>query len=133
MWTAAQVGDARAQALMAFLYIAGDGVPKSLPDAEAWARKSAAQGDAFGQIILGGMYQSNEISGPANPEEKKARIAEGNEQLTRLEREQGIPAPARVIDGNAAGREGMAILLMGVVKAVADITKEDPHEQEEIE
>jgi hypothetical protein len=50
-----------------------------------------------------------------------------------LEREQGIPAPAIIIDGNAAGREGMAILLMAVVKAWADVTKPDPHEQEEIE
>jgi hypothetical protein len=130
MWTAAQAGDARAQALMAFLYIAGDGVPKSLPDAGAWARKSAAQGDAFGQIILGGMYQSNEISGPANPEEKKARIAEGNEQLTRLEREQGIPAPARVIDGNAAGREAMMILALGFAKEIAKQDKADEEEKE---
>jgi uncharacterized protein len=52
----AQRGDARAQAMLGFMYANGRGVPQSYEVAVDWYLKSAEGGDPTGQYLLGLMY-----------------------------------------------------------------------------
>ena len=52
----AQRGDARAQAILGFMYANGRGVPQSYDVAVDWYLQSAEQGDPTGQYLLGLMY-----------------------------------------------------------------------------
>ena len=52
----AEHGDARAQAMLGFMYANGHGVPQSYDVAVDWYLKSASQGDPDGQYLLGLMY-----------------------------------------------------------------------------
>ncbi len=54
--TLAQRGDARAQAILGFMYANGRGVPQSYDVAVDWYLQSAEQGDSTGQYLLGLMY-----------------------------------------------------------------------------
>jgi uncharacterized protein len=54
--TLAQRGDARAQAMLGFMYANGRGVPQSYDVAVDWYIRSAEQGDPDGQYLLGLMY-----------------------------------------------------------------------------
>src|ERR1700690_147163 len=46
-------GDSRAQAILCFLHTHGRGVPQSFSEAANWCRRSAEQGNAQGQYMLG--------------------------------------------------------------------------------
>jgi TPR repeat protein len=81
------LGDARSQAITAYLIHEGLGVRKSMPVAYAWAKESAEAGDAFGQEILGGMYEKNEVPNP-DPAQARIWIAKKYEQLNRQKQEQ---------------------------------------------
>ena len=52
----AERGDARAQAMLGFMYANGNGVPQSYDLAADWYERSAVQGDPTGQYLLGLMY-----------------------------------------------------------------------------
>jgi TPR repeat protein len=52
----AQRGDARAQAILGFMYANGRGVPQSYDVAVDWYVQAAEQGDPTGQYLLGLMY-----------------------------------------------------------------------------
>jgi uncharacterized protein len=52
----AERGNARAQAMLGFLYANGEGVPQSYDLAVHWYMWSAEQGDPTGQYLLGLMY-----------------------------------------------------------------------------
>jgi TPR repeat protein len=52
----AEHGDARAQAMLGFMYANGHGVPQSYDVAVDWYFQSAEQGDPEGQYLLGLMY-----------------------------------------------------------------------------
>jgi TPR repeat protein len=52
----AEHGDARAQAMLGFMYANGHGVPQSYDVAVNWYLQSAEQGDPEGQYLLGLMY-----------------------------------------------------------------------------
>jgi TPR repeat protein len=54
--TAAERGNAHAQALLGFMYANGQGVPQSRDLAVDWYERSAQQGDPTGQYLLGLMY-----------------------------------------------------------------------------
>jgi|ERR1700674_1245880 len=49
----AERGDARAQAIMGYLYATGRGVPQNYIEAARWYRRASEQGDANGQYMLG--------------------------------------------------------------------------------
>lgn len=49
-------GNARAQALLGFMYANGQGVPQAYDAATYWYRLSAEQGDPTGQYLLGLSY-----------------------------------------------------------------------------
>jgi TPR repeat protein len=49
-----------AQAELAVMYHAGDGVPQDYARAAAWYRKSAEQGNSIAQSSLGAMYVNGE-------------------------------------------------------------------------
>jgi uncharacterized protein len=53
---AAQAGDARAQYLLASLYVNGNGVPKDMKEAATWLERSAAQGYGRAGADLGMSY-----------------------------------------------------------------------------
>jgi TPR repeat protein len=53
---AARRGNARAEALLGFMYENGFGVPQSFAAAADWYARAAAQGDPFGQNMLGLLY-----------------------------------------------------------------------------
>jgi TPR repeat protein len=52
----AENGDARAQAMLGFMYANGHGVPQSYDVAANWYLQSAEQGDPEGQYLLGLTY-----------------------------------------------------------------------------
>ena len=52
----AEHGNARAQAMLGFMYQNGQGVPQSYELAVDWYERSAQQGDPNGQYLLGLMY-----------------------------------------------------------------------------
>jgi len=52
----AERGNARAQAMLGFMYANGNGVPQSYDRALEWYARSAEQGDPTGQYLLGLMY-----------------------------------------------------------------------------
>src|SRR5262245_43016996 len=52
----AEHGDARAQALLGFMYANGRGVPQSYVEAAQWYRRASEQGNATAQYMLGLMY-----------------------------------------------------------------------------
>jgi len=54
--TLAQRGNARAQAMLGFMYANGRGVPQSYDVAVDWYLQSAEHGDPTGQYLLGLMY-----------------------------------------------------------------------------
>jgi uncharacterized protein len=54
--TLAERGDARAQAILGFMYANGRGVPQSYDLAVDWYLQSAERGDPTGQYLLGLMY-----------------------------------------------------------------------------
>jgi uncharacterized protein len=54
--TLAERGDARAQAILGFMYANGRGVPQSYDLAVDWYVQSAERGDPTGQYLLGLMY-----------------------------------------------------------------------------
>jgi TPR repeat protein len=53
---AAEQGDSQAQAMLAGMLLAGEGIPKDVVQALDLAQKSAAQDDASGQAVLGKIY-----------------------------------------------------------------------------
>jgi len=52
----AELGSAKTQAALCFLYYNGLGVPQDFTEAMKWCRKAADQGNAYGQCGLGFMY-----------------------------------------------------------------------------
>jgi TPR repeat protein len=55
-WPLAQAGDARAQAIIAYMFANGRGVPQSYIEAAIWYRRASEQGDPNAQYMLGLMY-----------------------------------------------------------------------------
>jgi len=58
VYKAAEIGDAKAQALLGAMYATGQGVPLDYAESEKWSRKAAKQGEAGGQFMLGFMYDT---------------------------------------------------------------------------
>ncbi|MBN8989401.1 MAG: sel1 repeat family protein [Rhizobiales bacterium] len=56
----AEHGQARAQAMMGFMYATGQGVPQSYDAAAYWYRLSAEQGDTTAQYLLGLAYDKGQ-------------------------------------------------------------------------
>jgi hypothetical protein len=67
----AEKGDARAQAILALIYLLGQGSPEDISGAVKWSRKSAEQGDAFAQSILGHFYLEGKVFPQDNTEAVK--------------------------------------------------------------
>ena len=70
----AQRGDARAQAILGFMYANGRGVPQSYDTAVDWYVRSAEQGDPTGQYLLGLMYEDR----------KSTRLNSSHEFVSRM-------------------------------------------------
>ncbi len=126
MRIAANAGDARSQAMMAYFAHEGEGVPKNLREAEDWAQKSAHQQDAFGEIMMGLMYENNEVEFQ-NPIVSAGVIDQAYVQINRIRHEQGLPAiqqpnhqqSARGPDPRAVGAAALGILLMGALAGMS--------------
>jgi TPR repeat protein len=73
--------------MMAYFAHEGEGVPKNLHEAEDWAQKSAHQQDAFGEIMLGWMYENNEVAFQ-NPIISQSVIDDAYVQINRIRHEQ---------------------------------------------
>ena len=56
----AERGNARAQAMLGFMYATGQGVPQSYDAAGYWYRLSAEQGDVTAQYLLGLAYDKGQ-------------------------------------------------------------------------
>lgn len=57
---AAERGNARAQAMVGFMYATGQGLPQSYDAAGRWYRLSAEQGDTTAQYLLGLAYDKGQ-------------------------------------------------------------------------
>jgi TPR repeat protein len=62
--TAAEHGDAKAQAQLGSLYLVGKGVAKDAAQGVVWIRKAADQGDTDAQVQLGLLYSSSFMGVP---------------------------------------------------------------------
>jgi len=121
MRIAAESGDARSQAMMAYFAHQGEGIPKNLTEAEHWAQKSADQKDAFGEIMLGLMYENNEVA--FNPLSGPEVIDRAYVEINRIRKLQGLPPirqpnqqqTAQGPDPRAAGAAALGIMLMGAL------------------
>src|SRR5215470_6087017 len=60
LFASARAGDARAQAMLGFMFATGRGVPQHFVSATAWYRRAAEQGDPWGQYQLGLMYDKGQ-------------------------------------------------------------------------
>ncbi len=60
LWIRAEQGDARAQALLGFMYANGQGVPRNHAMAARWCELAAEQGNATAQHLLGLMYDKGQ-------------------------------------------------------------------------
>ncbi len=60
LWIRAERGDARAQALLGFMYANGRGVPQNHVVAARWYELAAEQGNATAQCLLGLMYDKGQ-------------------------------------------------------------------------
>jgi hypothetical protein len=56
----AEAGDARAQAILGYMYAAGRGVPQNYIEAAGWYRRAGEQGHATAQYMLGLMYDKGQ-------------------------------------------------------------------------
>ena len=56
----AERGNARAQAMVGFMYATGQGLPQSYDAASYWYRRSADQGDTTAQYLLGLAYDKGQ-------------------------------------------------------------------------
>jgi TPR repeat protein len=56
----AERGNARAQAMLGFMYATGQGVPQSYDTASYWYRLAAKQGDTTAQYLLGLAYDKGQ-------------------------------------------------------------------------
>src|SRR5262245_27185564 len=54
----AEAGDARAQAMVGYLYFVGHGAPQDYGKAKIWLSEAANQGSDFAQYMVGYMYES---------------------------------------------------------------------------
>jgi TPR repeat protein len=123
MRIAANAGDARSQAMMAWFAHQGEGTQKNLPEAEEWAQKSAHQQDAFGEIMLGLMYENNEVRFQ-NPIISQSVIDEAYVQINLIRHQQGQPPiqhqqAAQGPDPRAVGAAALGILLMGALSGMS--------------
>ncbi len=74
---AATSGDARAQALLAFLYSAGRGVKQDHAKALQWYLQAANQGDAYAQLDLARLYREGGSVGRNNVQAYKWYVIAG--------------------------------------------------------
>ena len=56
----AEIGDARAQAILGYMFATGRGVPQSYVEAASWYRRAAEQGHPTAQYMLGLMYDKGQ-------------------------------------------------------------------------
>jgi hypothetical protein len=56
----AEQGDASSQAVLAHMYLKGEGVPQDYTEAAKWYRKAGEQGVASAQAVLGHLYRTGE-------------------------------------------------------------------------
>ena len=59
-WPLAEGGDARAQAILGFMFAAGRGVPQNYIAAANWYRRASEQGNPIAQYTLGLMYDKGQ-------------------------------------------------------------------------
>lgn len=103
----AAAGNARAQSLVGWMYLAGQGAPRDDKEALTWTRKAAEQGEGSAQYRLGWMY----LNGRAVPKND-------NDALIWVRR--------AVEQGNAAGQDllgGMYEHGRGVPKDMAEAVR----------
>ena len=60
LWPLALAGDARAQAILGYMFATGRGVPQSYIEAAGWYRRASEQGEANAQYRLGLMYDKGQ-------------------------------------------------------------------------
>lgn len=56
LWPLAEAGNARAQAILGYLFATGHGVPQNYVEAARWYRRASEQGNPTAQYMLGLMY-----------------------------------------------------------------------------
>ena len=59
-WPLADAGDARAQAILGYMFANGRGVPQNYIEAASWYRRASEQGHATAQYMLGLMYDKGQ-------------------------------------------------------------------------
>jgi uncharacterized protein len=59
-WPLAEAGDARAQAILGFMFATGRGVPQNYIEAASWYRRASEQGHPTAQYMLGLMYDKGQ-------------------------------------------------------------------------
>jgi TPR repeat protein len=59
-WPLAQAGDARAQAILGYMFANGRGVPQNYIEAAGWYRRASEQGNPTAQYMLGLMYDKGQ-------------------------------------------------------------------------
>ena len=59
-WPLAEAGDARAQAILGYMFATGHGVPQNYIEAARWYRRASEQGHATAQYMLGLMYDKGQ-------------------------------------------------------------------------
>jgi hypothetical protein len=60
LWPLANGGDARAQAILGFMFANGRGVPQNYIESAAWYRRASEQGHPTAQYMLGLMYDKGQ-------------------------------------------------------------------------
>jgi TPR repeat protein len=60
LWPLAESGDARAQAILGYMFANGRGVPQNYIEAASWYRRASEQGHPTAQYMLGLMYDKGQ-------------------------------------------------------------------------
>jgi len=60
LWPRADAGDARAQAILGYMFANGRGVPQNYIEAAIWYRRASEQGHPTAQYMLGLMYDKGQ-------------------------------------------------------------------------
>lgn len=109
LWQApAERGDVEAQAVLADIYLQGEGVPQDFSMAAAWYRRAAEQAHPAAMVSLGSLYEQG-LGVPANVEQAVAwyQRAAGNQASVALDQ-----APARHTGGYNPHLAGPEITLI---------------------
>jgi TPR repeat protein len=97
----ANAGNARAQGILAQLYLGKTGVPHDAAQALQWARKSAAQNDPDGEIALSSLY----LSGDGVPKDEAQAVVLIRRAIAQDNAEAKLRLGLMYIDGQGVPRD----------------------------